>query len=99
MPATVVLPSASDDLKLHLLDISVGGLGLWSQRGRANLAAGDQVELELVLGGKPARVEVVIRHASPDHTLHGVEFVDLSDEARAIVNRYVTELTERGASV
>ena len=99
LPATVVLPTAGDDLKLHLLDISVGGLGLWTQRGRANLAAGDEIELQLVLGGKTVTVEVVIRHASPDHTLHGVEFVDLPDEVRAIIHRYVEELTERGASV
>lgn len=99
LPASVEVENVGNGVKFQLLDISVGGLGLWTQRGKAPFGPGDRIVLKLRLGPKSADVDAVVRHTSPDGTLHGVEFADVADEARTIIHRYVSELTERGARV
>lgn len=94
LPATVAL--AGDDMTLlQLVDISLGGLGLWIQRGKPQ-GAGDELLLHMKLGADAIEVRAVVRH-SKDDGVCGVEFVDVSEHARDILNRYVSELAERGA--
>ncbi len=94
LPASVEL--ATDSMtKLQLVDISLGGLGLWIQRGKPQ-AAGDEMSLRMTLGADTVDVRAVVRH-SRDDGMCGVAFVDVSEQAHEVINRYVSELAERGA--
>jgi c-di-GMP-binding flagellar brake protein YcgR len=96
LPATVMPTSNQIGLVLQVLDISLGGVGLWVQRGSIEGGAGAILRLSLELAGTTLDVEAVVRHVSGDGTIYGTEFGELTAEARSAVNRYVTELTERG---
>jgi c-di-GMP-binding flagellar brake protein YcgR len=94
MPATVGL-SGDVDTRLQLVDISLGGVKLWIQRG-LDQTEGNELELEMKLGDSDIKVKSVVRHTNSDG-MCGVEFVDVTPETHAVLNDYVSELAERGA--
>ncbi len=98
LPGEVALVPEVPGVTVQLLDISLGGLGLWVQRGRLELAVGAEQQLELSLGQVTLSVRAVMRHVSSDGSMLGLEYVEPGDEAQRAINRYVTELKMRGAS-
>lgn len=96
LPAQIALAAAEVGTKLQLVDISLGGIGMWVQRGAAR-TAGETLTLAMDLAGKTIDVNAIVRHSTPDGMLHGLEFVDVSPEAQDVINKYVSELAERGA--
>ncbi len=98
LPGEVSLTPEVPGLTVQLLDISLGGLGLWVQRGDAGVVVGDQLALTLRLGRATVEVPAVVRHLSADGHTQGLEFIEPSAEAHQAINRYVTELCMRGAS-
>jgi c-di-GMP-binding flagellar brake protein YcgR len=96
LPASVELVPSELGVTLMVFDISLGGLGLYAMGAKPQHKLGDVVQLRLKLRTEH-EVTVLIRHVSADGTVHGVEFSNADAGARAAINRYVSELTERGA--
>jgi c-di-GMP-binding flagellar brake protein YcgR len=97
LPGEITLAPEVPGLTVQLVDVSLGGLGVWVQRGEAKVAVGDHLELKLRLGRATVEVITVVRHISADGATQGLEFVEPSAEAKQAINRYVTELCMRGA--
>ena len=83
-------------MALMIADISLGGIGVWVKRG-VGFEPGARVNLRLTLAGHELALEADVRHANEDRTLAGMEFVNLSDDAQKHINRFVSELVERGS--
>lgn len=96
LPAIAGLPGDTVTT-LRVVDVSIGGVGVWVQRGTLDWEVGQQRDLELTLGRAHHTVRVSVRHLSPDRTVVGLRFEDLADDARSAIHGYVSELTERGA--
>ena len=94
MPATVAL--AGDDMtRLQLVDISLGGVKLWIQRG-VEQTPGNELSLDMDLNGKKVAVSAIVRHTNSDG-MCGVEFQTVTQDTHGVINDYVSELAERGA--
>jgi hypothetical protein len=81
---------------LHVVDVSVGGLGLARDSALRFAEVGRKLALTLSLAQHGTHdVQVEVRWASD--SIVGVQFVGLSPTATTGVRRYVAELLERGA--
>ncbi len=98
LPGEISLVPEISGLTVQLVDVSLGGLGMWVQRGDAGSAVGDHLVLKLRLGRATVEITAEVRHLSADGSTLGLQFVEPSPEARQAINRYVTELCMRGAS-
>lgn len=100
LPAEIQLTPADLSRKLLIVDISLGGVGVWVQQG-APFTVDQQVTLRLSLGLiEPVEIGAVVRYRrGPDNTFCGMKFDELDQERRTIVGRYVGELVERGSIV
>ena len=78
-----------------LVDISLGGIGVWVRRG-PGCEAGESTRLRLQLGAETVEVDAVVRHRNADGSLQGMAFVEPDEHTRQVVNDYVSELAERG---
>lgn len=96
LPATASL-AIDRDITLRVVDVSVGGIGIWVQRGAVTWKVDEQHELELKLGEDAHTVPVSVRHMSADRTVIGLRFEEMDEASRTTINRYVSELAERGA--
>lgn len=66
------------------LDLSVGGIGVLVEGG---IEAGDLVEIELKLPGRPLSAVAIVRHSASARS--GCEFVGLRAEERAYLAQVV----------
>jgi hypothetical protein len=100
LPAEVDLVPPVDVGALLIVDISLGGIGVWAQ-GRPPFEPGQHVRLTLRLGrAAPLELDAVVRYTrAPDKSFCGMKFEVLDDGQRAAVGRYVGELVERGSLV
>jgi c-di-GMP-binding flagellar brake protein YcgR len=100
LPAEADLVPPVDVGALFVVDISLGGIGIWAQ-GRPPFEAGQRVTLKLTLGrADPLILGALVRYTrGPDKSFCGMKFDELDDEQRAAVGRYVGELVERGSLV
>lgn len=97
-PARAVL--ASNDLlreALDVVDISIGGIALTSPALRG-VKPTQALAIVLVLGGQKEehQVKTVVSWAAGE--IAGAEFVELTPAASHAIDRYVSDLLERGAS-
>lgn len=83
-----------------MVDISLGGIGIWVQRGPP-FEVDDHVTLRLTLGpAEPVALGALVRYRrGPQDAFCGMRFDPLDDEKRRLVGRYVGELVERGSVV
>lgn len=100
LPAEIELYPSDPTRTLHVVDISLGGVGVWVQIG-APFEVDEHVTLRLTLGpAKPIDLGAVVRYRrGPNEAFCGMAFDLLDDENRLIVGRYVGELVERGSVV
>ena len=84
-----------DESSWMLVDISVGGVGVWVRRG-PGCELGAKTRLKLQLGAESVEVDAVVMHRNADGSLQGMAFVDVPDDVRPVLNDYVSELAERG---
>ena len=100
LPAEIELSPPQPERTLHVVDISLGGIGVWVQIGPP-FKVNDQVTLRLTLGpNEPIELGAVVRYRrGPQEAFCGMRFDTLNDEMRLIVGRYVGELVERGSVV
>ena len=98
MPASVELLPANPGGELHVVDISIGGVGLWAP-GRPTFEAGQSLRLRLTLGRAEAiEVAAEVRHVhGSDHSFCGVLFVELDEKQRSMLGRYVGDLVAQGS--
>lgn len=81
---------------LDVVDISAGGLAL--ARGPHAFEPGSRVALTLTLTGDATRrVTTIARWQSAQ--VVGLELVEVDDDTRRALDRYLAELLERGQSV
>ncbi len=92
----VRLSSQAPEALLLITDLSLGGAGVWVQRGQGP-RAGERLTLDLRLGEAHVTVAAEVRHVSGDGTHCGLEFVDVTEDAHRALNRHVSELAERGS--
>ena len=79
---------------LEVIDISVGGMALVAP----NIATGAKMKLTLTLGSEIEHlVDVEVRWAAAGNI--GVSFLDPPAAAAHAIQKYVSELLERGAAV
>lgn len=85
---------------LHIVDISLGGIGVWAQ-DRDPFTPDTRVRLKLKLGNnQPLELWATVRYTrGPDRSFCGMRFDELDDASRLVVGRYVGELVERGSIV
>ncbi|MBI4951809.1 MAG: PilZ domain-containing protein [Myxococcales bacterium] len=97
LPATATLVPADAAGELHVVDVSLGGLGVWV-RGRPPLEAGARLRLTLTLGAAaPLEVTADVRYVrAPDGAYAGLELDSSDERARDALGRYVAELVARG---
>lgn len=100
LPAEIELSPADPSRTLHVVDISLGGVGVWVQIGLP-FEVDDQVTLRLTLGpAEPIELDAVVRYRrGPGNAFCGMRFDPLDDDERRLVGRYVGELVERGSVV
>lgn len=100
LPAEIELSPPDPNRTLHVVDISLGGVGVWVQIGPP-FEVDDHVTLRLTLGpAEPIAVGAIVRYRrGPQDAFCGMKFDPLDDEKRLIVGRYVGELVERGSVV
>jgi hypothetical protein len=87
-------------VRLPVLDVAVGGVGLEVVEQIAELHAGNDIKLGIALPGFP-RFETVGNLRYTQGRIGGrcgVHLVNLSEPQRVALNRAVCELLERGAS-
>jgi c-di-GMP-binding flagellar brake protein YcgR len=96
LPAEIRVAAQPPGISLMIADISLGGVGIWVKRGDGP-KAGERVSLRMRLDKTDVAVDAEVRHVTPDGSLCGVEFVDVSEDAHDAISEYVSELTERGS--
>jgi c-di-GMP-binding flagellar brake protein YcgR len=77
-------------------DVSVGGLSVFVPHDFDGCDIDHEVELILTLGNsRPFKTRAVIRHRSRGESKHffGLQFVALTEEHRAAIERYVSRCT------
>ncbi|MCC6524743.1 MAG: PilZ domain-containing protein [Polyangiaceae bacterium] len=97
LPATAALVPADAAGELHVVDVSLGGLGVWV-RGRPPFEVGARLRLTLALGpAVPLEVTAEVRYVrAPDGAYAGLELDSLDERARDALGGYVAELVARG---
>lgn len=98
LPAEVELVPKDVVGLLHIVDISLGGIGVWAQ-DRPPFKASERVRLKLKLGrNEVIELDATVRYTrGADHSFCGMMFDVLDDKMRLVVGRYVGELCERGS--
>lgn len=92
LPAHVVRAiSAGISESLAIVDISVSGLAIALASGAT---VGERIELQLHLGQTSHAIAGAVRWSS--RGMVGLELVDVTPEVGKAVQRYVSELLERG---
>jgi c-di-GMP-binding flagellar brake protein YcgR len=94
MPAVLSDPS-DEGVRLQLVDISLGGVGMFIQRG-PDVSVGDEMKLSMKLADETVEVSGIVRHLSNEGALAGLEFQNVTPETHDVINAYVSELAERG---
>ncbi len=96
LPAKLVRTDTGAEVPLEVYDVSIGGLGLVTDRGLRALSRDARVSLRLDLA-RYGRFELAgtIRHVGD--TLTGCELVDLPPGYVQAMGRFIAELLERGA--
>ena len=87
---------ADDAVLLQLVDISLGGIGMFIQRGN-EAVIGSMIKLRMTLEDKVVEVDAMVRHTSNEGALVGLEFIGVQADVHNVINHYVSELAERGA--
>jgi c-di-GMP-binding flagellar brake protein YcgR len=100
LPAEIELVPADGGGMLHVVDISLGGVGVWAQ-GREPFQPGQRVRVLLKLGrGRAVEIGAEVRYTrGPDRSFCGLAFDDADPVDRSSIRRYVAELVERGSVV
>ena len=100
LPVEIELSPPDPDRTLHIVDISLGGVGVWVQIGKP-FEVDEHFTLRLSLGpAEPIALGAVVRYRrGPENAFCGMKFDTLDDEKRRIVGRFVGELVERGSVV
>jgi hypothetical protein len=82
-------------LRVQVVDVSLGGLGILLEPLVDAYQLGAAVELRLGMpGAEPLRVKAIVRHRA--RGVCGMEFQELGEPALAALRRVVAELLERG---
>jgi hypothetical protein len=82
-------------LRVQVVDVSLGGLGILIEPPVDAYQLGGALELRLTTPeAEPLRVKAIVRHRA--RGVCGVEFQELSEPALAALRRGVAELLERG---
>ena len=88
---------------LHARDISSSGVGIFVFHGFAGCNLYDDVELVLTLPKqRPFLARGLIRHqteAGSDSPFFGVEFTEMNDKYRHMINIYVNERISAGGAI
>lgn len=95
-PAAIRIVGQAPGTTLMVADISVGGVGIYVQRGEGP-KQGERFSLELRLASAEVAVDAEVRHVTRDGTVCGVQFVDVSESAHRAISAYVGELIDRGS--
>lgn len=96
LPARVSIVGQAVGATLMVADISVGGVGIFVQRGEGP-KLGERISLELRLASESVTVDAEVRHVTRDGAVSGVQFVDTSGSAHRAISAYVGELIDRGS--
>ena len=100
LPAEIQLLPEDGVGFLHVVDISLGGVGVWAQ-DRPPFVPGAPVKLRLALGrSTPIEIGAVVRYTrGPDRSFCGMKFDEMSEQEHSVVEGYVSALLERGSRV
>jgi len=82
---------------VHARDVSVSGLSIFVAHDFDGCDIDTEVDLILTFGkSRPFKARAKIRHRSRDGSKHffGLQFVDLAEEHRAAIARYVSGCTK-----
>ncbi|NRA34360.1 MAG: PilZ domain-containing protein [Polyangiaceae bacterium] len=98
MPLVLTCGDGMISQSLQVMDVSLGGLALIVDDALMTRNVGDVMPIHWkTTGGGAVELPAVIRHkAATEGGICGVEFEDLSDSALNVLERYVTEMFERG---